>query len=50
MEQNHGDANSKHGLELLESKIRRLGKYYARTGKLQKGWKYSIEQARLIAK
>ena len=47
---NKGDAKAKHGLELLESKIRRLGKYYARKGVLQKGWKYSIEDAKLIAK
>lgn len=50
LEQNHGDAKAIHGLELLESKIRRLGKYYARTGKLQKDWKYSVEQARLLVK
>ena len=50
MEENHGDANSKHGLELLESKIRRMGKYYARTGKLPKGWKYSIAQAKMLVK
>jgi len=50
MNQNHGDAKAKHGLELLESKIRRLGKYYARKGKLPKDWKYSIETAKLIVK
>ena len=50
MDGNRGDTNSKHGLELLESKIRRLGKYYSRKGVLQKGWKYSIEDAKLIAK
>ncbi len=50
MEHNHGDANSKHGLELLESKIRRLGKYYAREGKLPRDWKYSIEKAKLLVK
>ena len=50
MNQNHCDAKAKHGLELLESKIRRLGKYYARKGKLPKDWKYSIETAKLIVK
>jgi small subunit ribosomal protein S15 len=44
------DAKATHGLELLESKIRRLGKYYARTGRLPRDWKYSIEQARLLVK
>ena len=47
---NHHDAKATHGLELLESKIRRLGKYYAREGRLPTGWKYSMEQARLLVK
>ena len=47
---NHHDAKATHGLELLESKIRRLGKYYARTGKLPDNWKYSIDKARLLVK
>ncbi len=50
LQQNKHDAKSVHGLELLESKIRRLGKYYARTGKLQGDWKYSIDQAKLLVK
>ena len=47
---NHHDAKAIHGLELLESKIRRLGKYYARTGKLPDNWKYSIDKAKLLVK
>lgn len=50
MQNNHGDAKAKHGLELLESKIRRLGKYYARSGRIDRDWKYSIEKARLLVK
>lgn len=50
LSQHHGDAKAIHGLELLESKIRRLGKYYARKGELPKKWKYSIEQAKLLVK
>ena len=50
MAANKKDANAKHGLQLMESKIRRLGKYYARTGKLPSDWKYTIEKARLIVK
>lgn len=50
LNRNHHDAKAIHGLELLESKIRRLGKYYARTGKLPRNWKYSIEQAKLLVK
>ncbi len=50
MGENKKDSKGKHGLELLESKIRRLGKYYARTGKLPEDWKYSIEEAKLLVK
>lgn len=48
--ENKGDAKAIHGVELVESKIRRLGKYYARTGKLPRDWKYSAEQAKLLVK
>lgn len=42
------DYTSKRGLELLESKIRRLGKYYVRKGVLPEDWKYSPEKAKLL--
>ncbi len=42
------DKVSKRGLELLESKIRRLAKYYVKKGILPKGWTYSPEEAKLI--
>ena len=42
------DSISKHGLELIESKIRRLSKYYRATKKLPAGWKYDAESAKLI--
>jgi small subunit ribosomal protein S15 len=45
---NKPDKHSKRGLENLESKIRRLGKYYMRKGSLPKKWKYSPEEAKLI--
>lgn len=48
LETNKADKHSKKGLENLESKIRRLGKYYVRKGELPKGWKYSYEDAKLI--
>lgn len=38
------------GLEITESKIRRLGKYYVRRGVLQKDWYYDREQAKLLVK
>jgi len=47
---NKKDGISKRGLELTESKIRRLGKYYKTKGILTKDWKYNIDQARLIVK
>ena len=47
MSKNKSDAHSKHGLELLESKIRRLGKYYVATKRLPEGWAYDAEQAKL---
>jgi len=45
---NKKDYTSKHGLELLESKIRRLSKYYIRTGELPTDWKYEPERAKLL--
>jgi small subunit ribosomal protein S15 len=48
LERNKPDKHSKRGLENLESKIRRLGKYYTRKGMLPKNWRYSYEEARLI--
>jgi small subunit ribosomal protein S15 len=48
LERNKRDYTSKRGLELLESKIRRLGKYYVRTGVLPEHWHYDPEQAKLL--
>jgi small subunit ribosomal protein S15 len=45
---NKKDFTSKRGLELLESKIRRLGKYYIRKKILPEDWKYDPEKAKLI--
>ena len=45
---NKRDAHSKRGLELLESKIRRLVKYYTGTGRLPTDWTYNADQAKLI--
>jgi len=45
---NKKDKHSQRGLKNLESKIRRLSKYYVRTGKLPITWKYDPEQSRLI--
>ena len=48
MEKNKHDQPSKRGLNLTESKIRRLTKYYKKKGVLPKDWKYSKEQAKLL--
>ncbi|MEM4257605.1 MAG: 30S ribosomal protein S15 [Candidatus Thermoplasmatota archaeon] len=42
------DLKNKRNLQLTESKIRRLTKYYHNQGRLPKDWKYSIEQAKLM--
>lgn len=41
LEQHKKDAVSKRGLQLIESKIRRLVKYYKSVGKLPADWKYA---------
>lgn len=48
LEKHKKDTISKKGLENLESKIRRLGKYYSREDLIEKGWKYDPEKAKLI--
>ena len=48
LQKNKRDYTSKRGLELLESKIRRLGKYYVRRHILPEDWSYDPEQAKLI--
>jgi small subunit ribosomal protein S15 len=50
MSKNRKDYHSYHGLELTESKIRRLAKYYIRNKIMPKGWKYDPEQAKLLVR
>jgi len=45
---NKKDYTSKRGLELLESKIRRLGKYYIKKGVFKEDWKYDPEKIKLL--
>lgn len=45
---NRKDLKNKRNLHLTESKIRRLTNYYHSEGRLPKGWKYSLEQAKLM--
>jgi len=48
LKKNKRDYTSKRGLELLESKIRRLGKYYVRKRVLPEDWSYDPEKAKLL--
>jgi len=48
LEKHKKDKHSLRGLQNLESKIRRLSKYYRREGILPKDWKYDPEKAKLI--
>jgi small subunit ribosomal protein S15 len=42
------DLHNQRGLHLLESKIRRLAKYYKRTGRIPLDWRYESGQAQLM--
>lgn len=44
---NPKDMHNIRGMQLIESKIRRLVKYYKREGVLPDGWKYSLATAAL---
>ncbi|MBU5689671.1 MAG: 30S ribosomal protein S15 [Candidatus Aenigmatarchaeota archaeon] len=48
LEINRKDYTSKRNLVNLESKIRRLGKYYVKTKVLPRDWVYDPERAKLI--
>jgi len=48
LETNKKDLSNKRSLQLTESKIRRLTKYYHSKKVLPEGWKYSPEQAKLM--
>jgi small subunit ribosomal protein S15 len=47
---NKRDYTSRRGLELTESKIRRLAKYYKRKKVLPHDWKYEAEKVKLLVK
>ena len=48
LDEHKKDMSNKRSLQLIESKIRRLVKYYKRTNKLPEGWKYSLGEAKLL--
>lgn len=50
LKENPKDIHSKRGLTIIESRIRRLGSYYSREGKLPEGWRYDPTEAALLVK
>ncbi len=50
LEENPKDIHSKRGLIKIESKIRRLVKYYRRNNVLPEGWRYDPKTAALLVK
>ncbi|MBE0526603.1 MAG: 30S ribosomal protein S15, partial [Candidatus Thorarchaeota archaeon] len=48
LEENKKDFVTKRGLQLVESKIHRLSKYYRKTRVLPADWKYSSAQAAIL--
>ncbi len=45
---NNSDVGAKNGLELIEAKIRRLQRYYWKTGAISRDWRYDPEKAALL--
>ena len=50
IETNDKDQTAKHGLNLTESKIKRLTKHYKKTGKLSAEWKFDPSRAGFFMK
>jgi small subunit ribosomal protein S15 len=50
MDKNKRDYTSKRGLQITESKIRRLAKYYKGQKAIPMDWKYDIAKAKLLVK
>ena len=48
LSRNKADLSARKGLNMVESKIRRLQKYYWRTGKIPRDWRYEPEKAALL--
>jgi len=48
LELNKKDQPSKRGLQITESKIKRLAKYYKKTNKLPETWRFTRENIKLL--
>jgi small subunit ribosomal protein S15 len=50
LEENPKDLHTRRGLRIIESKIRRLVRYYVNDGVLPEGWRYDPRSAALLVK
>lgn len=50
LQENPKDLHTKRGLQVIESQIRRLGRYYVNEGVLPEGWRYDPQKAALLVK
>ncbi len=50
LEEHPKDLHSKRGLQLIESKIHRLVKYYKRVKKIPQDWKYDPKKAEILVR
>lgn len=48
LSENKKDVHNKRQLQLTEAKVRRLGKYYVRNGKMPEGWTYKPDTAEFL--
>ncbi len=48
LQRNPKDLHNRRAMQLIEAKIRRLVRYYIRTGRLPGDFKYTLETARLL--
>ncbi|MFQ5887898.1 MAG: 30S ribosomal protein S15 [Candidatus Hydrothermarchaeales archaeon] len=50
LEQNPKDMSAKRGMQLTESKIRRLVQYYRKEKRIPSDWKYNLKTAKLLVR
>jgi len=48
LSENKKDVHNKRQLHLTEAKVRRLGRYYVKSGKMPEGWTYKPETAEFL--
>jgi small subunit ribosomal protein S15 len=46
--ENRKDVHNARQLQITESKVRRLGRYYVKSGRMPKGWTYKPETAEIL--